>query len=66
MIRTPVEGDSQVRTVGRTSQGVTIFRTAEGERVVSVERLAEVAGDGDGDDDMDGPDEGGEVEGGDA
>jgi len=42
MIRTPV---SQVRIVGRSSQGVTIFRTAEGERVVSVERLPEVAGD---------------------
>lgn len=40
MIRTRV---SQVRVVGRSSQGVTIFRTAEGERVVSVERLAEVA-----------------------
>ena len=36
MIRTPM---NQVRIVGRTSQGVTIFRTAEGERVVSVERL---------------------------
>jgi DNA gyrase subunit A len=36
MIRTPV---GQVRIVGRSSQGVTIFRTAEGERVVSVERL---------------------------
>ena len=41
MIRTPVD---QVRIVGRSSQGVTIFRTAEGEKVVSVERLAEVAG----------------------
>ena len=42
MIRTRVD---QVRIVGRSSQGVTIFRTAEGERVVSVERLPEVAGD---------------------
>ena len=42
MIRTKVD---QVRIVGRSSQGVTIFRTAEGERVVSVERLPEVAGD---------------------
>jgi len=42
MIRTRV---SQVRIVGRSSQGVTIFRTAEGERVVSVERLAETGGD---------------------
>jgi DNA gyrase subunit A len=44
MIRTPV---SQVRIVGRASQGVTIFRTAEGERVVSVERLPD-SGDGEG------------------
>lgn len=42
MIRTRV---GQVRVVGRSSQGVTIFRTGEGEKVVSVERLAEVSGD---------------------
>ncbi len=42
MIRTRV---GQVRIVGRSSQGVTIFRTAEGEKVVSVERLAETGGD---------------------
>jgi len=36
MIRTPVE---QVRIVGRSSQGVMIFRTGKDERVVSVERL---------------------------
>ncbi|ADL01935.1 DNA gyrase subunit A [Brevundimonas subvibrioides] len=53
MIRTRV---GQVRIVGRSSQGVTIFRTAEGERVVSVERLAETGGgdepevEGDGED----------------
>ncbi|MBU2271570.1 MAG: DNA gyrase subunit A, partial [Alphaproteobacteria bacterium] len=41
MIRTPV---GQVRIVGRSSQGVTIFRTAEGERVVSVERLPDSGG----------------------
>jgi DNA gyrase subunit A len=41
MIRTRV---GQVRIVGRSSQGVTIFRTADGERVVSVERLAETGG----------------------
>ena len=41
MIRTPV---GQVRIVGRASQGVTIFRTAEGERVVSVERLPDSGG----------------------
>lgn len=56
MIRTRVE---QVRIVGRSSQGVTIFRTADGEKVVSVERLAETPGeDGDG--------SGTEVEGGEA
>ncbi|WP_374274595.1 DNA gyrase subunit A [Brevundimonas sp.] len=43
MIRTRVD---KVRIVGRASQGVTVFRTAEGERVVSVERLPEAAGDG--------------------
>ena len=32
---------SAVRITGRNSQGVIILRTAEGERVVSVERLAE-------------------------
>ena len=42
MIRTRV---GQVRIVGRSSQGVTIFRTAEGEKVVSVERLADTGGD---------------------
>ena len=45
MIRTPVD---QVRIVGRASQGVTIFRTADGEKVVSVERLPEVAGGDEG------------------
>jgi DNA gyrase subunit A len=36
LIRCPVE---QVRTAGRNTSGVTIFRTAEDEHVVSVERL---------------------------
>ena len=36
MIRTPV---GQVRIVGRSSQGVMIFRTGKDEKVVSVERL---------------------------
>ena len=61
MIRTPVD---QVRIVGRSSQGVTIFRTAEGERVVSVERLPDSGGDGEADtgveDDVDGDEGGGE------
>ena len=42
MIRTPV---GQVRVVGRSSQGVTIFRTSGGEKVVSVERLPDSGGD---------------------
>jgi DNA gyrase subunit A len=43
LIRTPV---SQVRMVGRNTSGVTIFRTAKDEHVVSVERLADT-GEGD-------------------
>ncbi|KQW79606.1 DNA gyrase subunit A [Brevundimonas sp. Root1279] len=46
MIRTPV---GQVRVVGRSSQGVTIFRTAGGEKVVSVERLPDSGGGEDAD-----------------
>ena len=42
LIRTPV---TQVRTAGRNTSGVTIFRTAENEHVVSVERLADQGGD---------------------
>ena len=45
MIRTPV---AQIRIVGRASQGVTVFRTADGEKVVSVERLADSGGDDEG------------------
>ena len=36
LIRVPV---GQIRIAGRNTQGVTIFRTSEGEHVVSVERL---------------------------
>ena len=57
MIRTPMK---QVRIVGRSSQGVTIFRTAEGERVVSVERLPDSGGDDDVETGVDGEGEGGE------
>jgi DNA gyrase subunit A len=62
MIRTPV---GQVRIVGRASQGVTIFRTAEGEKVVSVERLPDSGetsdnGADDGTDDVAGEVDGGE------
>jgi DNA gyrase subunit A len=38
LIRTRVEG---IRLAGRSTQGVIVFDTAEGERVVSVERLSE-------------------------
>ena len=36
LIRCPVDG---VRIIGRTSQGVRIFKTDEAEKVVSVERI---------------------------
>jgi DNA gyrase subunit A len=38
LIRCPVDG---IRLAGRSTQGVIVFSTAEGERVVSVERLSE-------------------------
>jgi DNA gyrase subunit A len=38
LIRCPVDG---IRLAGRATQGVIIFDTAEGERVVSVERISE-------------------------
>ncbi|MEM8839772.1 MAG: DNA gyrase subunit A, partial [Pseudomonadota bacterium] len=44
LIRIPVDG---IRIAGRSTQGVTLFQTAEGERVVSVERISDVGGDGD-------------------
>ncbi|MFG1376084.1 DNA gyrase subunit A [Xanthobacter autotrophicus] len=48
LIRCPVDG---IRIVGRASQGVIVFDTAEGERVVSVEHISDDAGaeNGDGD-----------------
>jgi DNA gyrase subunit A len=42
LIRVPV---SQIRVAARNTQGVTIFRTAQDEHVVSVERLADSGGD---------------------
>ncbi|MDB5546060.1 MAG: gyrase, subunit [Hyphomicrobiales bacterium] len=46
LIRCPVEG---IRVAGRSTQGVTVFKTAADERVVSVERISEDdAGNGDG------------------
>ncbi|HEY3814108.1 MAG TPA: DNA gyrase subunit A [Caulobacteraceae bacterium] len=50
LIRVPV---GRIRIAGRNTQGVIIFRTAQDERVVSVEHLAEAAG---GDDDGGGED----------
>ncbi len=43
LIRVPV---AQIRVAGRNTQGVTIFRTAENEHVVSVERLEGAADEG--------------------
>ena len=40
-IRMPVGGDKPIRIVSRGSQGVIVFDTAEGEKVVSVDRLSE-------------------------
>ena len=41
-IRVPVSG---ISVQGRGAQGVTVFRVDEGERVVSVERIADVSGE---------------------
>jgi len=58
VIRVPVEG---IRIIGRGTQGVTVFDTAEGEKVVAVERLHEPE-----DDEEDGEDDGASDEAGDA
>ncbi len=42
MIRVPVEG---IRMASRATKGVTIFNTADGERVVSVERIPDPGGE---------------------
>ena len=44
LIRTPIGG---IRIAGRNTQGVTIFRTGEAEKVVSVERIEDI-GEGEG------------------
>lgn len=44
-IRLPVGGDKPIRIVSRGSQGVIVFDTAEGEKVVSVERISEPEGE---------------------
>ncbi len=58
VIRVPV---ADISRKGRTSMGVTIFNTAEGEKVVSVERITEPQGDdedADGEADSSAPDDG--------
>jgi DNA gyrase subunit A len=44
LIRCPVDG---IRIAGRSTQGVIVFNTGDGERVVSVERLSEDSDAGD-------------------
>ena len=46
-IRMPVAGDKPIRIAGRSTQGVILFDTEEGEHVVSVERISE-SGEGEG------------------
>ena len=55
LIRVPVDG---IRVAGRSTQGVTVFSTADDERVVSVERISDVGDDDDAEDDVDGVDGG--------
>ncbi|MBV9626745.1 MAG: DNA gyrase subunit A [Xanthobacteraceae bacterium] len=45
LIRCPVD---DIRIAGRSTQGVIVFNTADGERVVSVERLSEEGGENGG------------------
>ncbi|MGB7204025.1 MAG: DNA gyrase subunit A [Anderseniella sp.] len=54
LIRCPV---NDIRIAGRSTQGVTVFRTAEDEKVVSVSRISEDEGDAD----EDGSGEGSEI-----
>jgi len=51
LIRTPVD---DIRVAGRNTQGVTIFRTREGEKVVSVGRIEDVDGEEEGEAPADG------------
>ncbi len=46
LIRCPVDG---IRIAGRNTQGVIVFDTAKSEKVVSVDRIAEVGDNGNGD-----------------
>lgn len=55
LIRVPVDG---IRIAGRATQGVTVLNTAEGEQVVSVERISEP--EADDEDQVDGDEQSGE------
>jgi DNA gyrase subunit A len=59
LIRMPVD---DIRITGRDTQGVTLLRTAENERVVSAARLCDLAGSGE-EGTEDGDDESGEAAG---
>ncbi len=58
VIRVPVDG---IRTASRATKGVTIFNTADGEKVVSVERISEPQGEDDVDEASDGEASNGEA-----
>eukprot|EP01042_Synura_sphagnicola_P032351 gene32351-41628_t len=47
VIRVPVDAgpNNRIRIAGRSTQGVTVFNTADGEKVVSVERIGEESED---------------------
>jgi DNA gyrase subunit A len=49
LIRVPVSG---IRVAGRSTQGVTVFNTADGEAVVSVERIGDVGNEDDAETEM--------------
>ena len=67
LIRCPVDG---IRIAGRNTQGVIVFDTAKSEKVVSVDRIAEVGENGNGENgspesgDAGGQDDGGQDDGG--
>ena len=58
LIRTNID---EIRIGGRATRGVTVFKVADDERIVSVARLAETGSDSDEDDDGEGA-EGGSLE----
>ncbi len=62
VIRVPVDagGNNRIRIAGRSTQGVTVFNTADGEKVVSVECIGD---DGEGEEgEAEAPEGGGETE----